>query len=59
MTKKSGEKLKYLENEKICQVCQVLVVDICHFQFSLIHPLKKTKHWKLDIIDYRVIGAGY
>ena len=25
------------------------VVDICHFQFSLIHPFKKMKHWKLDI----------
>ena len=24
--------------------------DIYHFQFSLIHPFKKVKHWKLDMI---------
>ena len=31
---------------------------IYHFQFSLIDPFKKMKHWKLDIIVYQVIGAG-
>ena len=38
------------------EICQFLVVDIYHFQFSLIHPFKKMKHWKLDIIGSSVIG---
>ena len=36
----------------------LIVADIYHFQFSLIYPFKKMKHWKLDIIFYWVIGAG-
>ena len=28
------------------------------FLFSNIHPFKKMKHWKLDIISYWLIGAG-
>ena len=31
---------------------QFLIVDIYHLQFSCIHPFKKMKHWKLDIIGY-------
>ena len=46
--------MKFQYNE----ICQFLVVDIYNFSFSLIHPFKKMKHWKLDIIDYLVIGAG-
>ena len=39
------------------KICQFLVVDVYHFQFSLIHPFKKMKHWNLDITGYWVIGA--
>ena len=40
------------------EICQFLVTDIYYFWFSLIHPFKKMKHWKLDLIDSLVIGAG-
>ena len=39
------------------EICKFLVVDIYHFQLSLIQPFKK-RHWKFDIIGYWVIGAG-
>ena len=37
---------------------QFLVVGIYHFQFSLIHPFRKIKHWEVDIIGSCVIVAG-
>ena len=49
----------YVFNEMtINEICQFLVVDIYHFQFSLIHSFKVMKYWKLDINGCWIIGAG-
>ena len=34
------------------EICQFLVADIYHFYLPLIHPFKKTKHWKLELKGY-------
>ena len=43
---------------KYIEICQFSKAYIYHLQFSIIHPFKKLKHWKLDIIGYWVFGAG-
>ena len=40
------------------KVCKFLIIGNYHFLLSLIHPFKKMKRWKLDVIVYWVIGAG-
>ena len=34
------------------EIWPFVIVDIYHFQLSLIHLFKKMKHWNLDIIGY-------